>query len=134
VVAWIDRRGSILTTDEYAGYAGMNSTIAHRRINHSRSYVERDLSAAQFGPTHTNTIESFWAILKRAIIGQYHHVSRRYLPLYLNEMGIIYLTPSSIFRVLHVTERYVPHPKTLFAVLCTNSATAVHALDSPHSG
>ncbi len=34
---------------------------------------------------HTNGIESFWAILKRAVIGSYHHVSTKYLQNYVNE-------------------------------------------------
>jgi transposase-like protein len=78
----IDTKRSTLTTDEYRGYAGFNNFVAHRTINHSREYVSADL----FGTLHTNTIESFWAILKRAIIGQFHHVSRKYLPLYLREI------------------------------------------------
>lgn len=92
VKATVDCRRSILTTDEYAGYNGMNNIVAHRRINHSVSYVERDLFADQFGATHTNTIEGFWAIVKRAIFGQFHHVSRKYLPLYLNEISYRYNT------------------------------------------
>lgn len=82
----IDTRRSIVTTDEYSGYNGLNHFVAHRRISYATSYVERDLYSAEFGPVHTNTIESAWAILKRAIMGQFHHVSRKYLPLYLNEI------------------------------------------------
>lgn len=81
--AFVDCRLSTITTDEYAGYNTLNNFVAHRRVNHSVAYVEYDL----FGPAHTNTIESFWAILKRAIIGQFHHVSRKYLPLYLREIA-----------------------------------------------
>jgi ISXO2-like transposase domain len=39
---------------------------------------------------HTNTIEGFWALLKRGIIGTYHNVSREYLPLYLKELKFRY--------------------------------------------
>lgn len=82
----INTRRSLVTTDEHASYGGLNKFVAHRTINHSRVYVERDLFTDQFGATHTNTIESVWAIVKRAIYGQYHHVSRKYLPLYLREI------------------------------------------------
>jgi transposase-like protein len=37
------------------------------------------------GLVHTNSVESFWSLLKRGVMGTYHNVSRRYLPLYLNE-------------------------------------------------
>lgn len=88
--AFIDARRSVVTTDEYSGYRGLNKFVAHRTINHSVSYLERDLFSDEFGPIHTNTIESVWAILKRAVMGQFHHVSRKYLPLYLNEITFRY--------------------------------------------
>jgi transposase-like protein len=37
------------------------------------------------GEVHTQTLDSFWALLKRGIIGTYHNVSKKYLPLYLAE-------------------------------------------------
>lgn len=86
----IDPKGTMLTTDEHWGYTRVNRFMAHRTINHSVSYSERDLFASLFGSTHTNTIEGFWAIVKRAIYGQFHHVSRRYLPLYLGELSYRY--------------------------------------------
>lgn len=86
VRSMIDTRRTVLTADEYSGYNSLNRFVAHRRINHSRSYSERDLFTAQYGTVHTNTIESAWAILKRAIIGQFHHISVKYLPLYLREI------------------------------------------------
>lgn len=80
---FIDCRAATVTTDEYAGYNALNNFVAHHRVNHSVAYVEYDL----FGAAHTNTIESFWALVKRAILGQWHHVSRKYLPLYLRELA-----------------------------------------------
>jgi len=82
----VDCSRSIVTTDEYSGYCKLNRFVAHRTINHSRIYLERDMFDDQYGPIHTNTIESAWAILKRAIMGQYHHISRKYLSLYLDEI------------------------------------------------
>ena len=39
------------------------------------------------GNVHTQNIESFWSLLKRGIIGTYHNVSKKYLPLYLAEFS-----------------------------------------------
>ena len=86
----IDLPRTVLTTDEYPGYGRLNNIVAHRVINHSVAYVDWDMFAGQFGATHTNTIESFWALVKRSLIGQFHHVSRKYLPLYLRELSYRY--------------------------------------------
>lgn len=37
---------------------------------------------------NTNTIESFWAIIECGIIGQFHHVSTKYLPKYVAEFVV----------------------------------------------
>ena len=68
---------SLLVTDEYTGYNRMNSILPHLTINHSKEYAKGDI--------HTNTIESFWAILKRGIMGQFHWVSKKYLNNYIDE-------------------------------------------------
>jgi transposase-like protein len=73
---------AILMTDEYKGYNNMNKLINHRTINHSYEYANGDI--------HTNTIESFWAVLKRGIMGQFHKVSKKYLQNYLNEFEYRY--------------------------------------------
>ena len=48
---------------------------------------DRDHKALEYvrGEVHTNNIESFWSLLKRGVIGTYHNVSKKYLPLYLAE-------------------------------------------------
>ena len=74
---YVDPKKSLLMTDEYAGYKPMNKLLPHSTINHCYEYVR--------GTIHTNTIESFWAILKRGIIGQFHKVSEPYLQNYLYE-------------------------------------------------
>ena len=55
----MDIAETLLVTNEYTGYNKMNDKIAHYSVNHSKEYVKGDI--------HTNTIESFWAILKRRI-------------------------------------------------------------------
>jgi len=75
----VDTKNSILLTDQYKGYCNVKRFMEHRSVNHSVWYVARD------GVTHTNTIESFWALLKRGITGQFHKVSKRHLPKYIDE-------------------------------------------------
>jgi transposase-like protein len=74
----VDTKNSILFTDQYKGYCHVSKFTPHRTVNHSVWYVAAD-------GTHTNTIESFWALLKRGITGQYHQVSRKHLPKYIDE-------------------------------------------------
>ena len=69
---------SVVVTDEAAAYSRMG--LQHETVNHSRGQYVR-------GQFHTNTIESFWSLLKRGAVGSYHHVSKDYLPLYLNEFS-----------------------------------------------
>lgn len=86
---WV-RPGAVVHTDEYGGYSGLNQAYIHRRVSHAARYVDHDLFDGQYGPIHTNTIESFWAILKRAVFGQFHHVSRKHLAAYLDEITFRY--------------------------------------------
>lgn len=79
--------GSVLVTDEYRGYNKVAEILKHYRINHQVSYVSGDI--------HTNTIESFWAIVKRGIIGQFHKVSAKYLDMYLDEFCFRYNSRST---------------------------------------
>lgn len=74
--------GSVLVTDEYRGYNKASSLLKHYQINHQIAYA--------VGSIHTNTIESFWAIVKRGVIGQFHRVSAKYLDKYLDEFCFRY--------------------------------------------
>ena len=73
------QQGSHVMTDEWRAYSGLEKKqYSHSKVNHgSGQYV--------VGVAHTNTIESFWSLLKRGIIGQYHHVTERHLNAYVNE-------------------------------------------------
>ena len=51
-------------------------------IDHKRMYSYKGVN--------TNSIESFWAIIKRGIIGQYHKVSLKHLPEYIAEFVFKY--------------------------------------------
>ena len=77
VQKYVDEDDAVLVTDEYPLYNKMEQIIEHVKIDHQKLYSYRGVN--------TNTIESFWAIIKRQIMGQHHHVSPKYLPKYVAE-------------------------------------------------
>ena len=65
-------------TDEHPVYRNLvKMGIPHDVIRHKSEYVR--------GEVHTQGIESFWSILKRGLIGTYHHVDEGYLNQYVQE-------------------------------------------------
>jgi hypothetical protein len=42
------------------------------------------------GAVHTNTIEGFWSIFKRGIVGTFHNVSKKYFHLCVAEFQFRY--------------------------------------------
>lgn len=73
----VDCSGTVLITDEYSGYGRVSETMLHAVITHAESYAD--------GQIHTNSIEGFWSLVKRAWYGSHHHYSRKYMPLYVAE-------------------------------------------------
>ena len=78
----VDLASTHLITDEFKGYIGMNKLVPHSVIRHTQWYVDGDI--------HTNTIEGFWALLKRGMFGQFHIVSRKHLQRYVDEFCFRY--------------------------------------------
>ena len=74
---------SLLATDSATSYRHMSEEFPHGMVDHSKKkYV--------VGALHTNTIEGFWSLVKRGVMGSYHKVSRKYLPLYVAEFQFRY--------------------------------------------
>lgn len=74
------KRGAEVHTDEFPAYNWLNrSEFTHQAVNHSETYVH--------GHVHVNGIETVWSLFKRGIAGAFHHVSAKYLPLYLDEFA-----------------------------------------------
>jgi transposase-like protein len=69
--------GSEVFTDDYVSYKGLSPEYAHQVIDHAETYVN--------GNVHTNSIENFWALLKRMIKGTYVSVEPFHLFRYLDE-------------------------------------------------
>ncbi len=69
---------AFMYTDEASAYLGVPRW--HATVKHSRSEYVR-------GEVHTNGIESFWALLKRAYHGTYHHISGKHLDRYVQRFS-----------------------------------------------
>lgn len=73
--------GSTLHTDEAGVYRGLGGLFFnHETVNHSEGEYVRD------GVT-TNSVESVFAVLKRGLIGVYHHASKKHLSRYVDEFA-----------------------------------------------
>jgi transposase-like protein len=83
VNAAISDKVSLLATDSWVGYSDYLSRFPHEKIDHSKGqYV--------VGAVHTNTIEGFWSIFKRGVVGTFHKMSAKYMPLYVAEFQFRY--------------------------------------------
>ena len=71
---------SALVTDYYSAYRNAGRLMPHIVVDHRYGYVD-PLNRG----IHTNTIEGFWALIKRAWYGTHHHYSRRWMPLFVGE-------------------------------------------------
>ena len=87
VVTNIDR-ASHLMTDESPVYTRVGREFnGHSSVNHSASeYVTTG------GFKHSNTVENFFSIFKRGVIGTYHHMSEAHLGRYCSEFDLRYNT------------------------------------------
>ncbi|MDE0681456.1 MAG: IS1595 family transposase [Candidatus Poribacteria bacterium] len=73
---------SELMTDEYHAYNAIGREMKHQIVNHQEQFVDGDV--------HTNTIEGFWSLLKRAWYGSHHHYTTGFTPLYVAERCYVY--------------------------------------------
>jgi transposase-like protein len=84
------RQETTLMTDEAGQYRNVGKEFAkHETVNHGIGEYVR-------GGAHTNTIEGYFSILKRGIVGTYHHVSPQHLKRYLAEFDFRYNERSSL--------------------------------------
>jgi hypothetical protein len=82
-------KGSSLMTDTAGGYLHLGKAFAnHEMVDHGALEYVRYPEGGE--PIHSNTVEGVFSILKRGIIGTYHHVSRRHLHRYLAEFDFRY--------------------------------------------
>jgi len=79
----VSNKVSLLCTDALPVYDHLG-----RKYNHGA--VDHQAGQHVIGAIHTNTIEGFWSLIKRGIMGSFHKVSRKYLPLYVAEFQFRY--------------------------------------------
>jgi transposase-like protein len=77
---------AVVVTDEHLGFKGLgNEYRGHISVNHSQLEFKT-------GIYYTNSVEGFFALLKRSIIGIYHQVSPKHLHRYCEETSYRYNT------------------------------------------
>jgi transposase-like protein len=74
----VEPSATIMTDDFRAYRKAAKDFASHQSVNHSaKEYVR--------GDAHTNGVEGFFSLLKRGVVGTFHHISEQHLPLYLAE-------------------------------------------------
>ncbi|MBI4944999.1 MAG: IS1595 family transposase [Bacteroidetes bacterium] len=89
------KEGSIVMSDGFGAYTGLNANYQHEVINHAQGEYYRN-------GFHTNTLEGYWSQLKRGIYGIYHSTSRKHLHRYCDEFAFRYNN-----RHVSDTERFI---------------------------
>jgi transposase-like protein/IS1 family transposase len=79
----VSHKVSLICTDDNRAYRYLDREFPHGAVRHSNGeYVA--------GVVHTQAIEDFWSLVKRGMVGTFHKVSRKYLPLYVAEFQFRY--------------------------------------------
>ncbi len=85
-----DAKSTLNTDDSLANLSIGKKFAEHRTVAHTLGeYVSKD------GLAHTQTVESFFAIIKRGVMGSFHSVSEQHLQRYVDEFAFRWNTRSS---------------------------------------
>lgn len=84
VAETVSNKVSLLVTDNWTGYTKLQKNFPQHAV------IDHQAGEYVVGAVHTQTIEGFWSLVKRGIVGSYHKVSRKYLPLYVAEFEFRY--------------------------------------------
>jgi transposase-like protein len=75
---WLDVPNVELHTDQFRSYTVLDRMCkSHEIVDHRIWYTRGNIS--------TNRCENAWSLLARAVMGSFHHASRKHLHLYLSE-------------------------------------------------
>jgi len=106
---YVKEDGSKLMTDDAKEYKVLGKEIEHYSVNHSKGEYARKKGKLS---VHTNTIEGFWSMFKNVLRGQYHVLSKKYLPFYLSEFAFKYnMRNNQDLSFIETIERAVNDPK-----------------------
>lgn len=77
------RQDATIYTDEWRSYLGIGKAFkgGHETVNHGTFEYVRP------GGIHTNSVESYFSLLKRGIVGTFHHISNQHLAAYCDEFS-----------------------------------------------
>ena len=78
----ISTNAELFITDEARGYVSLGKTYNHETVNHIKLEYVRTGDPRSI---HTNSIENFWSLFNRGIVGSFHKVSVKHLRRYLDE-------------------------------------------------
>ena len=110
--------GSKLYTDDFNSYDNLPEGITREFVNHLDSYVQ--------GRVHTNGLENFWSLLKRALKGTYVSVDPVHLQAYVDEQAFRYNN-----REFRDAERFVSVLAQIAGRRLTFAELITKELDSP---
>jgi transposase-like protein len=86
-----DPKSALHTDDALANLSLGKDFAEHRTVVHTDGqYVSED------GLAHTQTVESFFAIMKRGVMGSFHSISEQHLQRYVDEFAFRWNTRSSL--------------------------------------
>ena len=105
-----------LYTDEWLGYKGINRIYNHLFVKHNQKEFVN-------GNIYTNTIEGFWSLLKRGIMGVYHFTSKKHLQYYVDEFVFRYNTRKFEtekdrfnYFLTAISNKYLPYKKLIATI------------------
>lgn len=73
---------SILHTDGSSLYTGLGASKEHETVDHNKGYVGIGRKKRK---VHTNSLEGFFSVFKRGMVGTYQHCGEQHLNRYLAE-------------------------------------------------
>ena len=117
------KHGSTVYTDEAVGYDKLHYRFVHDVVNHTEAYVR--------GRVHTNSIENFWALLKRGLKGTYVCVEPFHLSRYVDEQVFRFNNRKDGNRKITDAERFITAMAGLAGRRLTYSDLTGKS-DSPH--